>query len=75
MKFHTGDKLILAGIECRVALISPKGNAYLTPDLDDEVYGNEKTLRGVVFAIVNSEGKDKFGNKVVSITNSECQAV
>ncbi len=75
MLYNVGDRLILCGIEAKVAFINAKGSAYLVPDQDGEDYNNEKTLAGLVFAIVDKKGNDKLGNKVVCVNNAACGAV
>lgn len=75
MIYNVKDKFILAGIECKVALVDAYGRAYLTPEADGEDYNNQKTLVGVVFAVVDAKGKDKLGNKVQAVSNVECGAV
>jgi hypothetical protein len=75
MRYNVGDKLLLCGIECKVHLVSPYGYAYLAPEVEGEEYNNSKTIIGLVFAIVDEKGKDKLGNKVVSVNNTECGAV
>lgn len=77
MKYHVGDRFLLSGIECKVAIIDVHGNAHLVPEADSEgpEYNNEKLYIGCVFAVVNPRGRDKLGNKVVTINNTECGAV
>ncbi len=75
MKYNVGDKLLLAGIECQVALVNVYGQAYLTPAHDGDDYNNQKTYIGLVFAVINERGKDKLGNKAQSIANYDCGAV
>ncbi len=75
MLYQVGDKLILCGIEAKVALVTAKGSAYLVPETEGEDYNNQKTLIGLVFAVIDSKGKDKLGNKVVCVNNVNCGAV
>jgi len=75
MLYQVGDKLVLCGIEAKVVLVNAKGSAYLTPEAEGEDYNNQKTLLGLVFAVVDSRGKDALGNKVVCVNNVSCGAV
>lgn len=59
MKFHINDKFLLEGIECYVGHINSSGDAYLVPEEDDRYYNQQKTLKGMVFAVINSRGIDK----------------
>lgn len=75
MLFAIGDKLILANIECRVALVNAYGGAYLKPEHPEDVYNEKLTQLGVIFAVVDERGKDKFGNIAIPINNAKCGAV
>jgi hypothetical protein len=74
MKYNVGDRLLLAGIECRVSLVSAYGSAYLKPEEDGDIYDGEKVLAGLVFAVVDVTGKDKFGNKIKNLSKSSGKA-
>lgn len=74
MSYHLNDKFILNGVECYVALINGKRDAYLVPEADEENNGN-KLYAGCVFAVINDKGLDKDGNKAISVANVECGAV
>ena len=75
MKYYVGDKFLLDGVECKVAFVNSYGQAYLAPENDGDFYGSYKTLKGLVFAVVDPKGKDKFGNKLVTVNKSNCGAV
>jgi hypothetical protein len=75
MKYTVGQKFMLCGIECSVALVNSKGWAYLAPETEGEEYNNGKTLIGVVFAIANEDGVDRLGNTIVCLNNVVCGAV
>ena len=53
----------VAGIKGQVALIGGDGSAYLVPLEFDIMYNNFPTMQGLVFAVVDTKGKDKLGNK------------
>jgi len=74
MMFHIGDKFVIAGVECQVAFVDAQGSAYLIPRRDGDE-GPSRLLRGLVFVVIDSTGKDKDGNKAVAVSNIECGAV
>lgn len=75
MIYNVGDKFILAGVECYVALVNSQGNAYLAPEFDGDEYQGSKTLRGLVFAILDPAGHDALGNRALPAIKTECGAV
>lgn len=75
MRYCIGDKFVLQGIESTVRFINSSGHAYIVPDNDGEVYNNEYTAKGLVFAILDAKGKDKLGNKALTIVRQDCGAV
>ena len=75
MKYHIGDKFLIADIEAKVAFVSSSGKAYLVPEQDGLEYETQKTLIGVVFTVLDIKGVDKLGNRAIVINNSVCGAV
>lgn len=75
MKYHIGDKLILCEIECTVGFIDGDNRAYLFPDHDGDTYDKGSTYIGCAFATIDSKGRDKLGNKAMTIINQDCGAV
>ena len=75
MKYQVNDKFLLAGIECKVALVNGKGWAYLLPAEAGEEYNNQYTMIGLVFAKINEKGLDDLGNKAIPLANVKCGAI
>lgn len=63
--YKIGQKVKVAGIKAKVALVGTQGYAYLVPLDLGVVYNNYPTLLGVVFAVLDTKGKDSLGNKAV----------
>lgn len=61
MKYHEGDKFLLEDIECYVGFVNAHGKAYLIPKEDGGYFGGEPVRKGVVFAILGPNGRDKHG--------------
>lgn len=75
MRYAIGDRFVLDGVECEVGFINGKGYAYVLPLHDGDFYGSYKTLKGLVFAILDQKGKDKFGHKALSMIKQDCGAI
>jgi len=75
IKYKEGDRVIIDGIEAEVCAISRSGYAYLVPLNDGDLYHSEYTLKGVVFAILNTKGKDRYGKRAQSMIKTNCGAV
>ncbi len=67
MSFNLNDKLILTGIECHVAFINAKGQAYLVPEDEGDLYRGSPVLKGVVFAKIFPNSLDEYGNRAMGL--------
>lgn len=75
MRYHLGDKFIVQGVEGEVAFINSAGYAYISPSTDGDFYDNKKTYIGLVFAVLDVKGRDRFGERALTVNNSNCGAV
>ncbi len=65
--FNVGDKVRLAGINAKVAVVTAYGGLYLIPETSGEHYHEHHyTLIGMVFAYVSPQGLDKYGNRITT---------